>query len=131
VNIVSLKGEEMDRQKIFNEVRAHALKQQKRAIRDYDGTCMYRAPNGLKCFIGAVFPDEIYKPEMECMGIHALVRDYPEIHEFFEVEREEDTQFLSNLQCIHDSVIVEQWEENLKDFAKRYGLEVADDSSQV
>lgn len=31
--------------------------------------CCYRGPNGLKCAVGQIIPDELYHPEIEGLGV--------------------------------------------------------------
>jgi hypothetical protein len=54
----------MAKQEIFNRVVTHLFAQGKAAI-DAKGTCSYRAPDGCKCAVGCLLPDEHYRPSME------------------------------------------------------------------
>ena len=55
-------------QELFDTAIIHLRKQgQKSVSMDYAPgyTCRYRSPEGLKCPIGVLIPDTVYKPEME------------------------------------------------------------------
>lgn len=107
----------MDKQKVYNIIKAHAIKQNERAI---DGvTCQYRSPDGLKCFIGAIIPDELYNPDMEGSNIESVLLYYPDFKEFLGVP---DLTFLIQLQNIHDWSPVEDWIQELKLIANEYHL---------
>lgn len=53
----------MNQQDIFDRVLAH-LSQQKCRASTHQG-CMYRTPDGLKCAVGALIPDDLYDPRMD------------------------------------------------------------------
>lgn len=48
----------LSKQEIFDRTAAHLLAQGEPA--SISGDCMYRTPNGLKCAVGALIPDEVY-----------------------------------------------------------------------
>jgi hypothetical protein len=59
---------EMSAQEIFDKVVEHLAKQGKRAriaVSPGDFRCKYRTPDGLKCAVGVLIPDELYDPEMD------------------------------------------------------------------
>jgi hypothetical protein len=53
------------KQALFDAVATHLLAQGKQAIDEMTNICKYRAPDGSKCGIGGLIPDELYNPEME------------------------------------------------------------------
>jgi hypothetical protein len=66
-----------------------------------EGTgCLYRGPDGKKCAIGHLIPDELYDPDMEGRGmsIHAFTK-FAAILGW----NESDIKFLSGLQETHDN----------------------------
>lgn len=74
-------------------------------------TCLYRHPDGYKCLVGHLIPDELYRP-----------RTYP--HLPVDVLPERDNLMLSRLQRVHDLASDSQGlVENLKEFATRHNLE--------
>lgn len=54
-------------QTIFDRVVKHLYKQNKKASNRY-GTCLYRAPNGLKCAVGCLITDKNYAPWLDSGG---------------------------------------------------------------
>jgi len=74
----------MDKQKIFNDVRDHLLEQQEQSVISpevhlVDQVCVYRGPDGLRCAIGALFPDSLYHGGMDenGLGVESLFDSYP------------------------------------------------------
>lgn len=58
------------RQDIFDRALAHLRTQRQPALNHYQDhdespRCLYRTPEGLKCAIGALIPDENYNPDLE------------------------------------------------------------------
>jgi hypothetical protein len=134
----------MNRQEIFNKVYDYAKTMQGPSYFMEDGispTCAYRGTNGNKCLIGALIPDSLYCKEMESNVVENLLQNFPQLDDYFEVENENDVNFLSTLQRCHDNacdeknrfvpdtipsdVFKKQLMENLKDFAETYGLNCA------
>lgn len=109
---------ERSAQEIFDTVAKHLLTQNARSVGSYfeTGGCRYRGPNGLKCAVGCLIPDELYDPEMEGHGSTFLVMNYPELG-FHGVSR-----LLSHLQSIHDHDDVKWWPEGLRSLAAEFGL---------
>lgn len=52
-------------QQMFDIAAAHLLQQQKRATGPDELICVYRAPDGCKCAVGALIPDELYDVGVE------------------------------------------------------------------
>lgn len=121
------------RQATYNKVKAHLLSQNKRAV-SKDGDCLYRAPDGSKCAIGCLIPDDKYSPEFEhksaARGIYRYglgIKSQPEVYNLGKVLAtlgftSEDEHFISQLQSIHDRHAVESWRESLASFAIQEGL---------
>ena len=119
----------MDKQATFDKVVAALIQQNERsAIRvDTDDEhsheqCQYRGPNGLKCAIGHLIPDELYKPGMESKGISALYTDYPEVFSHLLALSEQDRDFLIRLQIVHDEYAPEMWPKAFRDVADDFEL---------
>lgn len=101
-------------QEIFDRAVRHLLTQRKRSAQpDGERRCLYRGPDGLKCPVGALIPDELYKPEMDVMPIDEVFA-FPEIAEFFGQENQE---LLENLQAIHDDIQPHKWALALRQLA--------------
>lgn len=63
---------------LVNESIKLVLEQNERSV-NVQGNCMYRGPNGLKCAIGHLIPDELYSPEMEGMSARMVIEGVLEI----------------------------------------------------
>jgi hypothetical protein len=84
--------------------------------------CLYRGPNGTKCFAGALLPDELYDPEFEGIGITS---SHPsEVSRIFS-EIVEDLALLQTLQAVHDTVDPGNWERSFLMIADQNGLQYA------
>jgi len=108
----------MNRQEVFDKVAAHLLTQREKSKDSYG--CLYRSPDGLKCAIGCLIPDNLYDKAIE----NSPVDELPEnILRFIGVEDSiEDINFLTDLQIIHDDSLSENWREKLINFAEDKGL---------
>lgn len=123
---------ETDKQKIINTVVRHVLEQGEPSVIVYDygvQLCAYMSPDGLKCAIGALIPDALYREEFEKCSIRRLLRDYPEIFEDWEQLR----PFLKRIQSAHDLFsrdTIETWRKSFKNemlqIAYSEGLECPD-----
>lgn len=109
----------LTRQDIFN-IAANGLLKQGKTSKD-SVSCKYRGPNGLKCAVGMLIPDELYEDTFEGHSasssgvIKALVKaGMPNTVAF--------ADFLENLQDVHDDHQTGDWERELVNFAHHYGL---------
>lgn len=65
-------------QEIYNTVRDHLLKQNKKSLGNYivglddnvSNGCVYRSYDGLKCAAGCLIPDSKYKRSMEGLVVN-------------------------------------------------------------
>lgn len=107
----------MTNQEAFDKVADHLLTQNS-ASQNKGGSCVYRAPDGKKCAIGCLIPDEEYKPYFEGRPVRNLRRMYsPSCLDGLN----EDLLFY--LQWVHDQKEPSEWRESLKQTAKMFGLE--------
>lgn len=94
----------------------------KRSLKKED-FCAYRGKNGLRCALGHMIPNKLYKSGMEGLTpACSLFRDFPELGVYLE---NVDVGLLTNLQCAHDSYLTyEKWdyEDRMKEIAKDWGL---------
>ena len=100
-------------QDLFNA----AWEQSKLKTKSTDGAvCLYRGPNGAKCFIGAAIPDERYDPSIERRSMsYALAKTSLTA---------DDWRFARELQVIHDFTDVSKWDQLLRGLAKEYSLTI-------
>lgn len=99
----------MDRQAAFDKAVTFLRAQGCRATVKADpGTladtrCMLRTPDGRKCAIGALIPDEEYHTKMDDNGgVRDMLDAYPTLRSVLDIQNDEDVFFLSALQQAHD-----------------------------
>ena len=116
----------MNNQQAFDTMVQHLRKQGKRSVElNYVGMsgCKYRNSDGLRCAIGALIPDAVYRKEMEGQAIDRLLinkRDrFPQLCKLFEGI---DEQLLSDMQNIHDFNEPDRWERQFELCADAYNL---------
>lgn len=109
----------MTKQEILDKVceRAKDPRKAKANRHEKDTLCAYRAKDGLKCFVGALLPDELYSPTLE--GQSACSLPLPVVDYFGPA----NMGFLDDLQQVHDQWEPEEWEARLRLIAKEHGLE--------
>jgi len=124
----------IDKQSVFNAVVAHSRAQPSKAMEF--SACRYRTNDGKRCFIGALVPDELYDPGMECGSVQKKLTydtEYAMLgsqnHKFFEVLTKmfgtldsEELELLRDLQNVHDNYDVEFWEQQLERVSRLYKL---------
>lgn len=89
----------MTPQEIFDTVVAHLRRQGRRAVTGVYNGCAYRTSDGLRCAVGCLISDELYKPEMEGVAVGNLVEDFPDLPGWMR----EHADLLSELQGFHDN----------------------------
>lgn len=100
-------------QVVFDTVCEHALKQNERC-KNEKNYCMYRNEHGMKCFGGALIPDDQYYPNMEGLTWDGLIsRHYVSI---------ENSDLIEQLQIIHDTKPTKKWAESLRELGKSFKL---------
>jgi hypothetical protein len=92
----------MTQQEAFDKVVINLRRQDKPSIDD-KGHCLFRGPNGTKCAVGWLIPDEEYKPEFDVDGMNK----WPPY--FNGLTRE----FLIDIQKAHDTAAALQYYKNL------------------
>ena len=105
----------MNNQEAFNIMVNHLRKQNKKSVDSLSDKCLYRGPNGLKCAIGCLIPDDEYSPLMEGKVISS-------IHKKVSTLKNLDRYFLVSMQDIHDQYYISQWETEFYRVARIYGL---------
>ncbi|MGF6839870.1 hypothetical protein QF001_003737 [Paraburkholderia youngii] len=117
----------LSRQDVFDLVATHLLKQRARSLADYDGilACVYRAPDGKRCAVGAVIPDEAYDESLENRSVRNLVERLPRargpqgiLYLFLSAHY----SLLSALQALHDNNEPEEWPAGLHRIAREFEL---------
>lgn len=110
----------MTRQEIFDHVKAHLLKQGKKAFLPGSKTkCAYRSPDGKKCAGGCLIPDELYHPAMETKIFRNVCFNFGRVKAHIGAD---NIGFVQELQDIHDCHEPEEWPYRLDDLAELYEL---------
>lgn len=77
--------------------------------------CMYRGPDGNKCGIGHLFPDEIYHKSLEGASVSQLDGRNPhqkKLKNHLRIKEGKTQDLMAEIQGIHDCSRVEDWEED-------------------
>ena len=114
-------------QEVFDIVVNHLVTQRRPAYTDLSG-CMYRAPDGLRCAVGALIPDNLYDPEFEGSTADSVIQNL--FNEDLADWREHKGLLLA-LQEVHDECFVisrgtfsiRDLRNRLLDVAKEFSLE--------
>src|SRR5690606_37517326 len=93
-------------------------------IVDGEKECRYRGPDGLKCAVGHIIPDELYTPDLEGK---LFARDGQPIECFNEIAAKleltrDNVLLLAALQDIHDFSEPHEWEQRFANLAKSWNL---------
>ena len=93
----------MTPQEAFETVAKHLLAQG-RPSKNEKGMCVYRGPDGLKCAVGALIPDEAYDPRMEDIYASMVIAQFDDLEFLKEANLEVNGErLLDVLQELHDS----------------------------
>jgi hypothetical protein len=115
----------MNKQEVFNKVRDHMLKQNARSTNVYN-RCQYRGDNGLMCAAGCLILDEMYRPDMDAGELElswgSVCNRYPKLRDSISTDSNVHS-LISNLQGVHDNILVHNWPEALKNMAIGHGLQ--------
>jgi hypothetical protein len=90
-------------QTAFDTVVAHLRLQKKRSAKPGTNVCMYRGPDGTKCAVGVLIPDDQFDPAKESQHVSDLHSTIPALQGI-------DLDFLCELQRVHDSAV--NWDES-------------------
>jgi len=131
ISIFRQKGGRMSKlqskQAVLNKVARHLVKQNESSLEG--PTCMYYGPNGLKCAIGCLIPENLYYKGLETMHVtsKSVLRVLGAVINFKKVDKD----FLEDLQRVHDNEEPEYWKAKLSEVAKDYGLKQTKEIKEV
>lgn len=109
----------MNKQEIFDKVYMELLKQKVPSM--HNGRCLYRGPNGTKCAIGHLIPDELYDEIFNRVSLLYLPQKVKN-----HIGIEEDPDFFGSLQGAHDvflNIGLDYWHNKMKMVAKDFNLQ--------
>ena len=112
----------MEAQEIYDKVKAHLLTQGERST-DMGNHCLYRGPNGLKCAVGCLIPDDLYDPLMEAPGNNSVIAVAALCPALRELWGGHNLGLISVLQGVHDGYHPIVWKKRLSIAAIKYGLD--------
>lgn len=95
----------MNNQEVFDKVVEHLVAQGQPAREGFK--CFYRGPNGTKCAVGCLIPDELYDEAMEGRSASILESKFPQLQPLFS---NVDPEVLWQLQNVHD--LSSNWDKN-------------------
>lgn len=94
----------------------------KNPVKAKDGQfCKYRTPDGNRCFIGALIPDEEYSRDFE------LLAGIMDVYKRVSTLDGSLFDFYKDLQFIHDYNSPEIWNSQLQELARKNNLTVPND----
>ena len=108
----------MTDQETFDKVKKHLLTQNRVSYLVYHG-CMYKGPDGLKCAVGCLIPDELYNRNIERTPVSNLVHRTDKVGTFL---KQFNLPMLEMLQGVHDCIQTDRWPEKLKEVAEKFEL---------
>ena len=111
-----------ERLELVNRVSEHLLAQNKKSV-NFWGSCLYRGPDGLKCAIGALLPDDT-----DFIRLENLPVSDPAVLAVLgvDVNDMETIGLLTQLQKMHDNGPIDTWAEGLTLIADNLALIIAD-----
>ena len=118
----------MNNQEAFNKIWERA-KDHREAKVPITKNCKYRLRTEegetLKCFVGALIPDELYDSELEGLSISNLLggtlESFEPLAEYF---KGISKSILIECQWVHDLYKPKDWEGRLREVAQQYSLEI-------
>lgn len=125
----------MTAQEVFDKVVNH-LYTQGRPAKEDGKSCRYRGPNGTKCAVGCLIPDDEYRPIMEYKIVCSINRMIDQHLIEAPVTKKligEHENMLSDLQLVHDQFVKLNKDgtfnkidlkKQLTEVAKRYKLQL-------
>lgn len=99
-------------QEIFDTVVNHLRAQKVQSM--FDGSCVYRTTDGLKCAIGGLLTDEEYSPKMEGALVDSLLE--------LPIRLRGSVALMVDLQDVHDVWNISDWEVQLARVASNHSL---------
>jgi hypothetical protein len=100
-------------QAVFDTVAIHLLTQGRQSIDKTNSQCLYYAPDGLKCAVGCLVPEDHTYFRLETLAVYQLLGSKDHVH----------YKLLLRLQGVHDEDVAElNWKAELIDLANELRL---------
>ncbi|WP_322046021.1 hypothetical protein [Paraburkholderia sp. J67] len=114
----------LTRQDVFDVIAWRLLFQNARALGPDRIKNMYRAPDGKRCAIGWIIPDDLYSPEFESTGVRDIATTLAETEhgKEFAAFVGAHVAMLCDLQGLHDAYPPGEWPVRLCLIAQKYEL---------
>ena len=109
----------MTNQEILDKVANHLLTQNEKAYNEDEHSCAYLDPEGRKCAVGCLIPDDQYSKELE----GAIITSNPKL-KALPCMQGLDLDFLRDLQMLHDRSPTSKWRKELEELANQNNLEI-------
>lgn len=109
----------MNKKEIFYKVAKHLMKQGRRAVSS-SGLCQYLADDGTKCAVGCLIPKK-YNPKNLNGGVYGPVNEV-----LGKLGLKQHTEFLHELQVLHDAHEPSTWGTLLTDIARERKWKIPD-----
>lgn len=111
-----------DKHTVYWKVRNHLLAQGAKAFDAGGEQCAYRAKGGLKCAIGCLIPDSLYRKDLEGKTVYDIgIQNL--LEKVFGHPLDAETQgFLQDLQGVHDHHPVDAWKTQLNRVANDHSV---------
>jgi hypothetical protein len=112
----------MNKQQIFDKVYQGLASQNFRQSSSAGGRCLYRGPDGLKCAIGWLIPDDEYHESFEKLPIIGIAKQSQATCKI--MESPVNFEFSNELQLAHDHIESQGIRQNLEFMARKHNLTI-------
>jgi hypothetical protein len=109
-------------QQVFDKAAVHLLTQRARALDASGDTCMYRAPDGKMCAVGALIDDDAYHLALEGRGVVADGVSAALEASGVDMQDVGVVCMLEDLQALHDGHPAARWIDDLREIARAHSL---------
>lgn len=120
-----LKAQRQTAQQLFDKAVGALLAQGKKSKEEWGVSCLYHGPDGAKCAVGHLIPDELFEVEFERTAISVILSDRPRLKQAIlpcDMGTFDDEDFLSEMQSVHDACPVSNWRREFQRLARKYDL---------
>jgi len=109
------------RQELFDIMATHLMTQGTRSVNPDSAVCLYRGPNGTKCAVGVLIPDDEYDEDMENEKAGAVAAHFIKDSDLRQ-EFQNNFALMQDMQQLHDRTDVVMWRVKLSVIATDHQL---------